>query len=383
MITEVPLDADQRAYRDVVARFAEEELDPGAPEREAEGRFDRELWRRCARVGLQGLPIPVEYGGGGADPVTLVAALEALGHGCRDNGLIFSLNAHLWACALPVLACGTEEQRKRYLPGLCDGTLIGLQAMTEPDTGSDAMGMAATARRVSGGWVLDGVKTLVTNAPVADLFVVFARTDPDAGFFGTSAFLVERDAPGLLVGPPMAKMGLRTSPTAQVELRGCLVGEDALLGAEGGGGRVFATAMEWERGFVLASALGTMRRHLEAAVEHARQRRQFDRPIAAFQAVSHRIVDMHVRLETARAVQYRYAQQCARGGSSAASAALVKLHLSECLVRSAMDVMEVFGGHGYLSGTGLEREVRDALASRAYSGTSDVLRMLIARELGL
>ncbi|MFE7135264.1 acyl-CoA dehydrogenase family protein [Streptomyces sp. NPDC057638] len=374
---------EQTAFRSSVVEFARRELNEGMGERDRTGAFDRETWRRCAALGLQGLMIPTEYGGGGADTLTTAGALEALGYGCLDNGLMFSLNAHMWSCAQPIREFGNEEQRRRYLPGLCDGTLIGVQAMTEPGTGSDALSLTTSAVRDGEHYVLNGAKVFITNAPVADVLLVFARTDPSAGFLGLSAFLVDRDRPGLSFGPPLEKMGLRTSPMSEVRLDDCVVPAGRLLGAPGTGWAIFRSAMDWERGLILATAVGTMERHLEQALEYARTRKQFGSPIGSFQAVSHRIVEMRLRWETARLLLYHLAWLRDQGRSTAAAAALVKLHLSHCFVESGLDTMQIFGGLGYASELGVERDVRDALGSRVYSGTSDIQRNIIARELGL
>ena len=186
---------EQRMYREAVLRFAQLELGDNLIVRDAEAVFSREAWRKCADFGIQGLPVPVEYGGQGADPLTIVLAMEALGYGCKDNGLIFSLNAHMWSCELPIVKFGTEAQRRRYLAGLCNGSLIGVQGMTEPGSGSDAYSLTTAAEKKGDRYVLNGSKTFITNAPVADLFVVFASTDREKGFAGISAFLVDRTAP--------------------------------------------------------------------------------------------------------------------------------------------------------------------------------------------
>jgi hypothetical protein len=231
--------------------------------------------------------------------------------------------------------------------------------------------------------VLTGSKTFVTNAPVADLFVVFARLARGGGIGGVTAFLVERETPGLTVGPPMRKMGLRTSPMAEVALAGCEVPAGAVLGAPGSGAAVFTTSIDWERSMLLAPALGTMQRQLEDSVRHARERRQFGQPIGKFQAVSGRIVDMAVRLETSRLLLYRLAWLRGQKKRPLFESALAKLHVSESLVQSSLDALQVHGGAGYLVESGLERDVRDAIGSRIYSGTSEIQRAIVARGLGL
>jgi hypothetical protein len=368
-----------------IIEFARKELDHDLQARDAEARFSRELWDSCATAGIQGLPVPVEYGGQGADPMTTIIALEALGYGCADNGLIFSINAHMWSAEMPILRFGTEEQKQRYLPGMCSGTIIGVQGMTEPGSGSDAFSLKTTAVERDGHYVLNGTKTFITNAPVADVFVVFATTDPAAGALGFSAFLVDAATPGLEVGKPFSKMGLRTSPMAELFFDDCSVPADHMLGRPGNGMAIFNHSIDWERGFILASAVGTMRRHLEQSIEHARTREQFGQPIGKFQAVSHRIVEMKVRLEAARSFLYQvgHAKAVAEGANTPLESAMAKLYISEAWVQSSLDALQILGGYGYMTETGLEREIRDALASRIYSGTSDIQRNLIAGRLGL
>jgi hypothetical protein len=374
---------EQCQLRDGLVRFAQRELNDGLAERDADHAFSQDGWKQAAAFGIHGLPVPEEYGGGGADPVTIAVALEALGYGCRDNGLIFSINAHMWSCALPIVKFGTEAQKRRYLPGLSDGSLIGVQAMTEPDTGSDAFALRTTATPEGESYVLSGTKTFITNAPVADLFVVFATTDRDRGIGGLAAFLVDRGTPGLSVGRPFRKMGLHTSPMSEVVLDACVVPATSRLGSVGAGMAIFNTSMDWERSFILASAVGTAQRQLDESVAYAKQRHQFGQPIGKFQAVSHRLVDMRVRLDAARLLLYRVAWLKAQGRSTAVESAIAKLSISEMLVESSLDALQTHGGYGYMEEAGFERDVRDAIAGRIYSGTSDVQRNNIARRMGL
>lgn len=383
-VTDIGFTQEQRDLRDTVTRFAQRELNDDLPLRDEQNAFSWEAWKKCAELGLAGLPVPAEYGGGGADAMTTIAALEALGYGCRDNGLIFSLNAHLWAGTMPIARFGTERLKRHYLPRLCDGSMIAAHALSEPEAGSDALALTARAVPTSGGgYELTGTKAFVTNAPVAGVFVVFASTDPARRFAGLSAYAVDRDTPGLQVGPPMPKLGLRTSPMSEVRLEHCPVPADHLLGPPGAGLAVFNSAMRLERPFILAAGVGTLRRDLERCVEHARRRRQYGRPIGGFQAVAHRIVDMRLRLETARLLLYRVGQLLDAGQDAALETALVKLHISESLVTSALDAVQVHGGAGYLAGNDLERDLRDAVGSRIYSGTSEIQRNIAARLLGL
>lgn len=384
VVVDFDLTEEQREFYSSVVRFAQSELDDDVGSRDMRAEFPRALWKKCATFGIHGLFIPEEFGGQGADALDVILAMEALGYGCRDNGLLFSINAHMWSCELPVLRFGDDDQRRRYLPGLCDGSLIGVQGMTEPGSGSDAFSLTTRADKSSGGWTLHGSKTYVTNGPVADLFVVFASTDRRRGFGGLSAFLVERDTPGLSIGEPMHKMGLRTSPMSELFFDGCTVSDTSCLGPQGAGMAIFNTSIEWERSCILASAVGTMQRQLERCISFANQREQFGRPIGKFQAVSHRIVDMKVRLEAARLLLYKLGWEKARSRKSRPmDAAIVKLVISDAFVHSSLDAMQVHGAYGYMAEDEFERDVRDALGSRIYSGTSDIQRNIIAHHLGL
>ena len=377
------LSEEQRVFRDEVIRFAQRELGEDVIDRDTAGEFDAKAWQRCADFGIQGLPIPKEYGGQGADPLTVMLAMEALGYGCSDNGLLFSLNAQMWACEIPILRFGTEEQKRRYLPALCDGSMLAAHGMSEPGSGSDAFALNTKAELRGDRYVLNGSKTFVTNAPVAGVFVVFATTDKSKGFAGLCAFLLERGDPGLEIGEPIKKMGLRTSPMSELFFNDLEVPESRLLGKRGGGMTLFTSAMEWERSCILASTVGSMERQLERSLAYARERKQFGQPIGKFQAISHRIVEMKLRLDTSRLLLYRLGWSMGRGKASALDSALVKLHLSESFLTSSMDALQIHGGYGYMTEYELEREVRDAFGSRLYSGTSDIQRNIAARMLGL
>jgi alkylation response protein AidB-like acyl-CoA dehydrogenase len=374
---------EQRAYRDVVRRFAERELSDDVIRRDQEGTFAFDAWKRCAEFGIQGLPVPKEYGGSGADAGTLIVAMEALGYGCRDNGLLFSMNAHMWACQDPIIRFGTEEQKQRYLPRLADGSLIAAHGMSEPGSGSDAFALSTTAVRDGDDFVLNGSKTFCTNGPIADLFIVFATINKARGWAGLSAFLVEREIPGFTVGEPLHKMGLRTSPMSELFFDDARVPASAVLGRPGGGMTVFTSSMERERSLILASTVGTMERNLERAIEYARQRKQFGTPIGKFQAIAHRIVDMKVRLEAGRLLLYRLGWLLDQGRPATLDSAMTKMFLSESFLSSSLDALQVHGGYGYMAEYEIERDVRDAIGSRIYSGTSDIQKNLAARYLGL
>jgi alkylation response protein AidB-like acyl-CoA dehydrogenase len=350
---------------------------------DASEAFSLDAWRHCADFGVLGMPVPKEYGGLGLGLSALLAVMEGLGYGTRDQGLLFSLNAHLWTNTIPILRYGTEAQRQQYLPRLCDGSLIGANAASEPDAGSDIFSMRTRAVRQDNVYVLNGTKTFVTNAPVADLFVAYATLDPALGVAGITAFIIERDTRGLTISRSLHKMGLRTSPMAEVIFDDCHVPVAQRLGREGRGVEVFDCSMEWERGCILASCLGVMRRQLEECIKHARARKQFGRPIGKNQSVANKIVDMKVRLETSRALVGRIGELKDQNRPAMLESAMAKLHVSQSFVQSSLDAVQIFGGYGYMTEQQVERDLRDAVGSSLYSGTSEIQRNIIAKALGL
>jgi alkylation response protein AidB-like acyl-CoA dehydrogenase len=378
------LSGEQTILRDNIVRFARDVLTPGAAERDREQAFSRELWRKCGDIGIQGLPVPEEYGGSGVGPLTCAIALEALGYGCHDGGLVFSLCAHLLSCVVPIWQHGNEEQRRRYLPGLCNGTLIGVHAMTEPGSGSDAFALRTKAERDGAGFRINGTKTFISNAPVADLVIVFAATDPKKGYHGgVTAFLVESSARGYSAGAKLEKMGLRTSPIGELVFTDLYVPAEAVLGTVGGGAALFTASMDWERICLFASHVGTMERLLETSIAYARTRTQFGQAIGKFQGIAHRIADMKVQLEAARLLTYCAAWRLEHTKNASLDAAIAKLFVSESLVQAALATVQVHGGYGYMAEYGVERALRDAVGSTIYSGTSEMQRNIIARWLGL
>ncbi len=377
------LSDEQAELRAAVIEFArrldKEQRHSNGPD----GGFSEESWKRCAEFGIQGLPMPEEFGGSDRDPLTCLIAMEALGYGYRDNGIIFGINAQLWTVQAPLLEFGSSAQKASYLPRLIGGEMIGAHAITEPGSGSDAFAMTTRAEPKEGAYLLNGSKTFVSNAPVADLFLIFAVTDPRQGFMGISAFLVEKDTPGLSIGKPISKMGLHSSPMAELHFDDVAVSEEQRLGKEGNGAAIFNYSMIWERSSILASCVGTMERQLEACLEYARERRQFGQPIGRFQSVANKIVDMKVRLESARLLLYKAGWLRSHGRKAALEVALAKLQVAESFVQSSLDAIQIHGGYGYCSEYGFEGELRDAVGARIYSGTSEIQRNLIARELGL
>jgi alkylation response protein AidB-like acyl-CoA dehydrogenase len=374
---------EQRELLDAVGRFAREQLDYDIIENDRAAVFNREAWRKCGEFGIQGLLVPNEYGGLAQDPLTTVAVLERLGYACKDNGLLFSINAHMWTAVTPLIHHGSEAQKKRYLPGLCNGTLIGGNATSEPNSGSDAFSLTTTAVKKGSKYFLNGSKIFVTNAPVADVLVVFATVDKTRGRDGITAFLVDKDSPGLDVSRKIEKMGVRTSPMAEVFFEDCEVPEENLLGQEGGGPFLFTTSMTWERGCILASAVGSMQRLLEKCIRYAKVRKQSGQSIGKFQQVATKIVDMKLRVESSRQMLYHCAWLSGHRKSVYLEAAMTKLFIADAWVKCCEDAIQVHGGYGYMTEYEVERELRDAIGSKLYSGTSEIQRNIIAAFLGL
>jgi alkylation response protein AidB-like acyl-CoA dehydrogenase len=376
------LSPEQRELTEAATALGRQ-LNQDLVKREDAGEFPREAWRRCARFGVQGLPVPADVGGAGADILTTAMVMEALGYGCQDNGLLFSLNAQMWSVELPLVTFGTPAQQRAYLPGMVSGDIIGAHAMTEPGSGSDALHMSTRAERRGDHYLLKGTKQYITNAPVADVLLVYAADPGRPGLAGLSAFLVDATTPGLAVSTSFEKMGLRTSPMGELTLQDCPVPAESRLGPEGAGMAIFNSSMEWERSCLFASVVGAMRRQLETCAEYARSREQFGQPIGKFQGVSGKLADMYVRVEAARSLIYRVAWLKQQGRSATAEAAAAKLFTSEAWVRSSQDAIQIHGAFGYMKDAGIERDLRDAVAGTIYSGTSEIQRVILARMLGL
>ena len=374
---------DQLMLRKSVIEFAQKQLKDDLIERDSESKFPFNLWKKCADFGIMGLPVPEKYGGRGDSILSSVYAMEALGYGCRDNGLLFGLSAQMWDVQMPILDYGTEQQKNKYLPKLINGESIGSISMTEPQSGSDAYSISTTAEKKDGYYVLNGSKTFVTNGPVADLFIVFATINKKLGFMGISAFLVEKDFPGFQIGNSIPKMGLKTNPWCELFFDNCKVPVENRLGKEGNGVVIFKDSMEWERSCILATYIGSMERQLEESIKYANDRKQFKQSIGKFQSVSNKIVDMKMRLETARLILYRSVWMKEKFGSAPLDSAMTKLYLSESWVKSCLDAVQLHGGYGYTTEFEIERDLRDSVGSTLFAGTSEIQRNIIAQILGL
>lgn len=364
----------QVAARDEVARHfaASGEFDLSCPQE------IRSFWRACGRAGIQGLPESKDHGGAEAGIVAAVVALEELGYHCRQNGLPFGLSAQIWSVTRSIARFGTPEQKTRHVPGLISGELIGANCVSEVEAGSDIFGMRTIGKQVSGGYTLQGSKTFVTNAPIADVFLIFAQTDVASGVMGLSAFLVDSGHAGLTIDRTLPKMGLQGALMGDVGLTDCVVPQGALLGRPGQGFLIFQHALGLERGLILASQLGATRRLIEQTVHRSESREQFGRPIASFQAIAHRLAAMRTRLEASRLFILKSAWLAERDKRSHEFSAMTKLFVSEQLQAIAIDAMSIWGAQGYTDAHDVQAALLDAFGSQIYSGTSDIMRNIIA-----
>ena len=375
---------EQKSIYNQVVAFSRNELNDHLLERDAAKEFYWAGWKKCADIGIQGLPVPSEWGGAGVDALTSVIAMQGLGLGCQDNGLIHAINSHMWGCEIPIWKFGTESQKQRYLPSLVKGKLIGGHAITEPDSGSDVFSMRTSAVKDGDYYIISGSKSIVSNGPIADLVIVFAVTNPGRKFLGgISAFIVEKGTPGYKVGKPLAKMGLNTQPIGEIFFDDCRVPSEHLLGREGSGTQVFNESMEWERSCLFACQVGSMERILNDCVQYSKDRIQFGRPIGKNQSIANKIADMKVRLELAKLVIHYIGWLKTQNKRILLESSIAKLFVSESIKTAALEAVQIHGGYGYMSEFGLERELRDSVASTIYSGTSEIQREIIARLLGV
>jgi alkylation response protein AidB-like acyl-CoA dehydrogenase len=374
--------SDQQRLRDALAAWSAD-LSADHVAADAAGEFPHAKWKLLQRTDLFRVPFAEEWGGLGLDLLTTMYLLEGLGHGCRDGGLNFSVSTHIVSAGVPIQRFGKEALKKKYLPSICDGDRIGAHAITEPDSGSDALAMRTFARRDGDEFVLNGSKTFVSNGPVADLFTVYARTHPDGGPLGITPFVVERDTPGFTIGNPIHKMGLRTSPLTELFFDDCRIPAENVVGRTGGGFLVLDHVMKWEILCSFVINLGEMEHRLEQVIAYARQRQAFGSPIGSFQAVSHRIADMKVGVESTRKWLYDTAVKFTNGENITTDLAITKLVASEQNVASAMAAVQILGGNGYMAEYGVEKDLRNAVAGTIYSGSSEIQRNRIASTLGL
>jgi butyryl-CoA dehydrogenase len=369
-------------FRDAVYRFSKERLAPRAEQLDARAEFSRENWSDMAGMGLLGLPFPERYGGSEASPLATCIAMEAMGAAGVDAGTPLAWGAHTILCGVPIWLLGSERQKEKYLPKICSGEWIGAFGLTEPGSGSDAAAMKTTAERRGDRWILNGSKMFITNAPVADLFIIFAATNRGAGNRGITTFIVERGFPGFTVGRDLVKLGNRTSVTAELSFDNCEVPNENMLGTlDNGFLAVGKETLEWERSCLIAPIVGGMEFMLESCTAYAKERKQFGKPIAEFQAIQHKLADMKVAIEGSRLLVYRVAWLKQLGRPAMTEAAIAKLWATEAAIRVSYDAVQIFGGYGYIHDYPAERFYRDARLGTIGAGTSEVQKMIIANEL--
>jgi butyryl-CoA dehydrogenase len=372
------LTEEQELLREQIRRFAEERIQPGAQERDREHRFPVEIFEEMGELGLLGMLVPEEHGGAGMDTVSYVVAMEEISR--ADPAVAVTMSVTNSVCCWPINRFGSEELKSRVLPELASGGALGGFGLTEPGAGSDVGGMRTTARRDGDEWVLDGEKAWITNAGHAKYYVVVARTDPEAGKRGLSAFVVPADAPGFSVGQPEEKMGLRSSRTAQIYFNGCRVPAANLLGQEGQGFKIALATLDHSRIGIAAQAVGIHQRALELAVQYAKDRHQFGVPIAKHHAVQFKIAQIATELAAARALTHGAAVQdhTPQAGRLAAEA---KVYASEAANRACAESLQIHGGNGFHDDYEISRLYRDVRVTTIYEGTSEMQRLVIARHL--
>lgn len=373
------LTEEQEMTRKMVRDFAEKEVKPGADDRDDQEQFSREIFDKMGRLGLTGIPWPEEFGGGGLDFVSYVIAVEELSRVEASAGT--TLSAHISLAGWPIFKFGSSGQKKKYLEPLALGEKLGAYALTETSAGTDAAAIRTTAVPDGDGYVLNGNKIFITNAGEAEIYIVFAVTDPEKKARGISAFIVEKDTPGFSFGKKERKMGLRASPTLELIFDNCRVPRENLLGAEGEGFKIAMSTLDGGRNGIAAQAVGIAQGAMEEAARYAKEREQFGRPIADFQAISFMLADMATKIEAARLLTYQAAFLESNRLPYGKASAMAKLFASETAMEVTTNAVQIFGGYGYTRDYPVERFMRDAKITQIYEGTSEVQRLVISRYL--
>ncbi|HWL68802.1 MAG TPA: acyl-CoA dehydrogenase family protein [Geminicoccus sp.] len=368
-----------QALRDLVRRFARERIEPLAASIDRDDRFPRELWPELGRLGLLGMTVPETEGGTGLGYLAHVVAMEEISHASASLGLSYGAHANL--CVNQLRLNGTPKQKARFLPGLIDGSQVGALAMSEPDAGSDVVAMRTRAERVEGGFRLTGQKMWITNAPEADILIVYARTSPGPGPKGITAFIVTRGTDGFSVGTKLDKLGMRGSPTAPLYFENAFVPDEQVLGEVDRGVRVLMSGLDYERIVLAGGPLGIHQAAYDLALDYARSRRQFGQPIGTFQLVQGKLADLYTRLQASRALVYAVARAADAGTTSREDAAGCLMFAAEAATAAALDGIQILGGNGYTRDYPAERLLRDAKLYEIGAGTSEIRRWLIGRCL--
>ena len=375
----ITLTEEQKMLQQLAREFAENELAPRAAEIDESTEFPLDILRKMGELGLLGIPFPEKYEGAGLDTLSFALALEEFGAACGATTL--SVAAHTSLCCTPIYLFGTEEQKMKYLPDLLTGRKLGAFCLTEPQSGSDAAGMQTRAIRDGNEYILNGSKIFITNAGYADTFVVFAKTDPDRGKEGISAFIVERGMEGFHIGQKEDKLGLRASDTRQISIEGLRVPVANMLGEENQGFHIALVTLDGGRIGIGAMSVGLARAALQIAARSARERHAFGRPIADFQAIRWYLADMATSIEAARLLVYQAAVLRDEGRPYTKQAAMAKLFASETATKAADRAIQILGGYGYIRDYPVERIFRDAKLMEIGEGTSEIQRLVISREV--
>ena len=370
-------------FKESVRDFAQKEVRPSAEERDHECRWDPEIWRKMGRMGLLGLCHPVEYGGQGADCLTTTVATEAFAEGAADGGLTLAWGAHTVIGTMPIVLCGTDEQKQRYIPKLASGEWTAGLGLTEPGSGSDAAGsMETRAIKKGDRYILNGSKMFITNGPIGDVFTIMAVTDKKKGPMGISVFIVEKNFKGFKAGKHLKKLGMRTSTTSELIFEDMEVPEENLVSKENSGFlRVGKATLEWERTVLVASGIGSMQNLLTDAVRYAKTRRQFGEPIIRFQAIQDKIARCRAHLDAARLLLYQSAARKDQGRPAPIESSVAKLYATESLVAMSYEMGQIYGGYGFMQEYPVERAYRDARLGTIGAGTSEVMRSIIAANM--
>jgi butyryl-CoA dehydrogenase len=373
------LTKEQDFVRKMVREFAETDVKPIAAEIDVTERFPMENVEKMAKYHMMGIPFPVELGGAGGNNISYAIAVEELSRVCGSTGVI--LSAHTSLGASPIYAFGTPAQKEKYLVPLAKGEKLGAFGLTEPNAGTDAAGQQTTAVLDGDNYILNGSKIFITNGGVADIFIVFAMTDKSKGTRGISAFIVEKSFPGFSIGKVEEKLGIRASSTTELVFENCIVPKENLLGKEGQGFRVAMNTLDGGRIGIAAQALGIAQGALDEAVAYMKERKQFGKPLAAFQGLQWMIADMDVKVQAARLLVYKAANNKDKGVSYSLEAARAKLYASEVAMEVTTKAVQIFGGYGYTKEYPVERMMRDAKITEIYEGTSEVQRMVISANV--
>lgn len=373
------LDKEYEQLRALVREFAENEVAPGAAERDEAERFDRELFDKMAEIGLTGIPWPEEYGGAGMDFLGYVIAVEELSRVCASTGVC--LSAHTSLAGWPIYKFGTEEQKQKYLRPMAEGKWLGAYGLTEPGSGSDAAGMRTTAKKDGDSYILNGSKIFITNGGPAEVYVVFALTDPEKRTRGITAFIVEKGTPGFTIGKKEKKMGIRASTTVELVFDNCRIPAENRLGEEGFGFKIAMMTLDGGRNGIAAQAVGIAQGAYELARNYARERKQFGKPIADQQAIQFKLADMATKIEAARLLTYQAAWLESQGLPYGKASAMSKVFASDTAMEVTTEAVQVFGGYGFIREYPVERYMRDAKITQIYEGTNEIQRLVIARNI--